>query len=250
MISNGNSPPLSGRIAWVTGGASGIGAAVCGALMAAGAEVGILDLPGTSAPDSAHIAYCDLSDEATVHRATQELTSRLGQPDIVINNAGISLVGSVPSLSSADWDKVLRVNLYGAFFVTKRALPGMLERKWGRVVSVSSGTAIRVQAGRAAYAASKAGLIAFTKVVAAEGAPHGVTANVVAPGITDTPMTRQAIGSRSQLEAIARDSPIANPMGTVLTPEDIAQAILFFVSPGSGHTTGQVLHVSAGSVMG
>jgi 2-hydroxycyclohexanecarboxyl-CoA dehydrogenase len=246
----GNYRSLTGRVAWVTGGASGIGAAACEALAAAGAEVGVLDLPGTSAAYAAHVAHCDLSDEVSVDQAVEDLAGRSGQPDILINNAGIAITGTVTALDSADWDRVIRVNLYGAFFVTRRTLPGMIERRWGRVVSVSSGTAVRVQAGRAAYAASKAGLIAFTKVVAAEGAPHGVTANVVAPGLTDTPMTRHGIGGRTELENIARASPIANPMGIVLAPEDIAEAILFFAGPGSAHTTGQVLHVSAGSVMG
>lgn len=250
MSSSDNYRSLEGRVAWVTGGASGIGAAACNALAAAGAEVGVLDLPDTSAENAAHIAHCDLSDERSVDEAVADLVSKSGQPDILINNAGIAISGTVTSLDPCDWDKVIRVNLYGAFFVTRRALPGMIERNWGRVVSVSSGTAVRVQAGRAAYAASKAGLIAFTKVVAAEGAPYGVTANVVAPGITDTPMTRRGIGSRAQLETIARTSPIANPMGIVMTPKDIAEAILFFASPVSAHTTGQVLHVSAGSVMG
>jgi len=198
----------------------------------------------------ARAVRCDVSDEVAVDSATSELVHELGAPGLLVNNAGITALAPVAELSTADWDRVLRVNLYGAFFVTRRALPGMLQSGWGRVVSISSGTAVRVQGGRAAYAASKAGLIAFTKVVAAEGAPHGVTANVVAPGLTDTPLTRRAVGGDAELAEAARNSRIANPMNVVLSPADIADAVLYFAGPAARHTTGQVLHVSAGSVMG
>jgi NAD(P)-dependent dehydrogenase (short-subunit alcohol dehydrogenase family) len=144
---------------------------------------------------------------------------------------------------------VLGVNLTGAFHVTRAVLGGMIERRAGRIVNIASGTAVRVSAGAAAYASSKAGLIAFTKAVAAEGAPFGVTANAVSPGLVDTAMTRRLMPTDDALQAAATSSPIANPMGVVLTPEDIAHAVVFLCHPASGRITGQVLHVNAGALM-
>jgi NAD(P)-dependent dehydrogenase (short-subunit alcohol dehydrogenase family) len=133
--------------------------------------------------------------------------------------------------------------------VTRAVLGGMLERGFGRVVNIASGTAVRVSAGTAAYAASKAGLIALTKAVAVEGATRGVTANAVAPGLVDTPLMRAVMPTRELLEAAAATSAIANPMGVVLDAEDIAHAVAFLASVASGRITGQVLHVNAGAVM-
>jgi NAD(P)-dependent dehydrogenase (short-subunit alcohol dehydrogenase family) len=143
----------------------------------------------------------------------------------------------------------MAVNLTGAFHVTRAVLGGMIERGYGRIVNVASGTAVRVSPGAAAYAASKAGLIALTKAVALEGAAHSVTANAVAPGLVDTPMTRRLMPTDEALSTAATSSPIANPMGTVLSPDDIAHAIHFLCQTRSGRITGQVLHVNAGALM-
>jgi 2-hydroxycyclohexanecarboxyl-CoA dehydrogenase len=245
---------LEDRTAWVTGGASGIGLATVERLAAEGAHVGVLDVDDTGAVEVA-ARYdgggvgCDVADPESVDAAASMLVERLGAPDLLVNAAGISMSAPVAAHDEASWERVLAVNLTGAFHVTRAVLGGMIERGYGRIINVASGTAIRVSAGAAAYAASKAGLIAFTKAVAVEGAAHGVTANAVAPGLVDTPMTRHLMPTDEALTAAATSSPIANPMGTVLSPDDIAHAIHFLCQTQSGRITGQVLHVNAGALM-
>jgi 2-hydroxycyclohexanecarboxyl-CoA dehydrogenase len=144
---------------------------------------------------------------------------------------------------------VLRTNLTGAFLCTAAVIEGMRRRGWGRIVSVASGSALRPTAGTAAYAASKAGLIAMTKAVALEAAAEGVTANVVAPGIVDTPMARAAWPTDAEMLAMATASPLANPMACLLAPEDIAAAIAWLATDDARRLTGQTLHVNGGSLM-
>jgi 2-hydroxycyclohexanecarboxyl-CoA dehydrogenase len=245
---------LDDRTAWVTGGASGIGLATVARLAGEGARVGVLDVDAAGAVGVAtryggHGVGCDVADPQSVDVAVNALVERSGAPDILVNAAGISMSAPVATHDEASWERVLSVNLTGAFHVTRPVLGGMIERGYGRIVNVASGTALRVSPGAAAYAASKAGLIAFTKAVAVEGAQHGVTANAVAPGLVDTPMTRSLMPTDEALSAAATASPIANPMGTVLAPEDIAHAIHFLCQERSGRITGQVLHVNAGALM-
>jgi NAD(P)-dependent dehydrogenase (short-subunit alcohol dehydrogenase family) len=144
---------------------------------------------------------------------------------------------------------VLDINLNGPFYMTRAVLAGMLARNYGRIVNITSASAVRVGTGVAAYGSSKAGLIALTKSVANEAAAHGVTVNAVAPGLVDTEMMRNVFPTTAALEAIARNSPIANPMGKLLQPEDIAHAVAFLCHPRSWGITGQVLHVNAGAIM-
>ncbi len=243
-----------GAIAWVTGAASGIGRAVAHRLAEDGATLGLLDVATEGLTETARqldstAVECDIADEGSVEAATRALEERTGAPSILVNAAGISMSGLVADHDEASWHRVLDVNLSGAFHMTRAVLSGMIERRNGRVVNIASGSALRVSAGAAAYAASKAGLIAFTKAVAVEGAPFGVTANAVAPGLVDTAMTRRLMPTDDALLAAATSSPIANPMGVVLTPEDIAHAVAFLCHPASGRITGQVLHVNAGALM-
>ena len=245
---------LEGAIAWVTGASSGIGRAVALRLAGEGATLGLLDVETDGQADVARqldctAVECDIADEDSVEAATRALGERTGAPSILVNAAGISMSGLVADHDEASWRRVLDVNLNGAFHMTRAVLGGMIERRDGRVVNIASGSAVRVSAGAAAYAASKAGLIAFTKAVAVEGAPFGVTANAVAPGLVDTAMTRRLMPTDDALRAAATSSPIANPMGVVLTPEDIAHAVAFLCHPQSGRITGQVLHVNAGALM-
>jgi len=245
---------LRGKVAWVTGGASGIGRASAARLAAAGARVGLIDLQGPLLGEAAEAlgatpAACDVADAAAVDATVAALTWTTGPPDVLVNAAGIARSSPVASFDEDTWQRVLAVNLTGAMHVTRAVLGGMLERGFGRVVNVASGTAVRVSAGTAAYASSKAGLIAFTKVVAVEGATRGVTANAVAPGLVDTPLMRAVMPTDEALRAAATASPIANPMGVVLEPDDVAHAVLFLALPASRYITGQVLHVNAGALM-
>jgi 2-hydroxycyclohexanecarboxyl-CoA dehydrogenase len=245
---------LDDRTAWVTGGASGIGRATVARLADEGAHVGVLDMDEAGAVEVAARydgggVRCDVADPRSVDAAVGVLVERVGVPDILVNAAGISMSAPVAVHDEASWERVMAVNLTGAFHVTRAVLGGMIERGYGRIVNVASGTAVRVSPGAAAYAASKAGLIALTKAVALEGAAHSVTANAVAPGLVDTPMTRRLMPTDEALSTAATSSPIANPMGTVLSPDDIAHAIHFLCQTRSGRITGQVLHVNAGALM-
>jgi NAD(P)-dependent dehydrogenase (short-subunit alcohol dehydrogenase family) len=238
---------LKGKVAWVTGGSSGIGRAVVDTLASRGASVGILDM---KAPDD-RVAWarCDVSISESVAKATHVLSNQLGHADVLVSNAGISLSQTIEGHSDEEWSRVLGVNLNGAFHLIRACLPAMLEREWGRIITVSSGGGVRVLPQRAAYATSKAGLIALTKVAALEGAARGVTANVVAPGLTDTGMAAAVYGDRTGAAHAVGNSLAANPMGVLLEPSDIAEAIAFLASPESRYITGQVLHVNGGGVM-
>ncbi len=240
----------AGRVAWVTGGAGGIGRAVVRRLADNGATVAVLDVSEAPAVAGARaVLRCDVGDASTLDRAAAQLVAELGPADILVNCAGVSARAPVGEMTLDAWEAVLRTNLTGAFLCTAAVIDGMRRRGWGRVVSVASGSALRPTAGTAAYAASKAGLIAMTKAVALEGAADGVTANVVAPGIGDTPMSRAAWPTDDEMLAMATASPLANPMGRLLAPEDVAAAVAWLTTDETRHLTGQTLHVNGGSLM-
>jgi NAD(P)-dependent dehydrogenase (short-subunit alcohol dehydrogenase family) len=246
--------PLAGQVAWVTGAASGIGRAIAARLAREGARVAVIDLDGRAAAAAAAelggaAVQCDVADEDSVKAAVRELEARAGPPDILVNAAGIAHREPVAAHSEKGWQRVLAVNLSGPFHLTRAVLGGMMGRRRGRIVNISSGSGVRVGAGVAAYGASKGGLIAFTRGVANEAAASGVTVNAIAPGLVDTPMTRALYGDAAALGATAQSSAIANPMGIVLEPEDIAHAVAFLCHPASRAITGQVLHVNAGALM-
>jgi NAD(P)-dependent dehydrogenase (short-subunit alcohol dehydrogenase family) len=245
---------LEGRTAWVTGAASGIGRAVVHRLAASGALVAGLDIDARGLSDAFGndewvFATVDVRDAAAVERTTDGLIDRTGPPDILVNSAGISTSASIRAHDLALWNDILATNLTGSFNVIRTLIGGMCERGFGRIVNVSSGSGFRVAALHAAYGASKAGVVALTKAAAGEGAPHGVTANAVAPGFVDTPMTRRLFPTDEEMINVATASPIANPMGRPLRAEDLAHAIWFLTLPGSGAITGQTIHVNNGGLM-
>lgn len=249
----------AGQTAIVTGAASGIGRAIALRLAAGGAAVAVLDmnLDGgletvariEAAGGKAMAVRVDVSSGADVAAAVAKVVSEMGTPSILVNDAAVARNAPIVDLAEEDFDKVQSVNLRGVFLCLKHTLPHMIQQGYGRVINISSGSGVRVSANSGAYGSSKAGVIALTKAAAHETATRGVTVNVVAPGITDTPMTRGAMGTREDLEERARTGPIANPMGAVLTPEDIAAAVAFFALPETRYVTGQTLHVNAGSFM-
>lgn len=246
--------PFSGQTAWVTGAASGIGRAIARELASAGARVAAIDLDGdaarmVAAAIGAVAIGCDVADEAAVAAAARELEEHVGPADILVNAAGISHAEPVAAHASASWRRVLEVNLSGPFYMTRAVLAGMMRRGYGRIINITSASGVRVGSGVAAYGSSKAGLIALTKAIANEAAAHGVTANAVAPGLVDTEMMRKMFSTTEVLQAMAKNSPIANPIGKVLQPEDIAHAVAFLCHPRAWGITGQVLHVNAGALM-
>jgi NAD(P)-dependent dehydrogenase (short-subunit alcohol dehydrogenase family) len=253
---HGGTEALRGRVAWVSGGASGIGAATVDRLAALGATVGVLDLEPEGEPDTAgtsgsHRAYrvCDVSRADSVATATERLTADLGPPDIVVTCAGVSESAPLQTYPAEVWQRLISINLTGAFLVATAAYRSMVARSGGRLVLVTSDSAVRPLPGQGGYAAAKAGVIALAKTFAVEGGPRGITCNAVSPGVVDTPMSRRRWGSREELVAAVNASSARNLMSVVLDPEDVATAIAFLVCPDSRYITGQTIHVNAGGVL-
>jgi 3-oxoacyl-[acyl-carrier protein] reductase len=240
---------LTGRTAFVTGSTRGIGRSIAETLHAAGANVAVIGRAKESADavagaigDRARGFACDVTNSESLRRAIADCESALGPIDILVNNAGVTRDNLLIRLSEQDWNDVLAANLTGAFIATQAVIKGMMKRRYGRIVNVTSVVGITGNKGQANYAASKAGLIGFTKSVAKEYAARGVLVNCVAPGFIDTDMTAALPeATRSALlEAI--------PLGRLGAPVDVAGAILFLASDLAAYVTGQTLIVDGGMI--
>jgi len=238
---------LTGRTAFVTGSTRGIGQSVAAVFYRAGAKVAIVgrdvEKAQAVARDMGERALgvgCDVIDQAQVDAAIATAEKVLGPVDILVNNAGITRDNLLLRMSEAEWDEVMEANLKGAFHATKAVLKGMMKRRHGRIINVTSIVGLTGNKGQANYAASKAGLIGFTKSVAKEYGGRGILVNAVAPGFIDTAMTA----------ALPEEARKAMLGGIVLarlgTPEDVAGAALFLASDLAGYITGQVLVVDGG----
>ncbi len=241
---------LSGKVAVVTGGSRGIGYSIAQSLARAGARVAILARDGAKAQEAASALdpaargfSCDVADAHQVERAVEGVEEAFGQIDILVNNAGTTRDNLLFRISEDDWDTVLDTNLRGAFLVTKHAARGMIKRRWGRIVNITSVVGISGNKGQANYTASKAGLIGLTKAVSKELASRNVLVNAVAPGFIDTELTRTITGEAR--EALLR----AIPLGRLGQGTDVAAAVLFLASDFASYITGQVLVVDGGMVL-
>jgi 3-oxoacyl-[acyl-carrier protein] reductase len=241
---------LKGKTAFVTGSTRGIGLAIARALHGAGAKVAIVgrdrlkaeavaaELGGRAAGVACDVAHAD-----QVEAAIAAAEAALGPIDILVNNAGLTRDNILLRLTDADWDAVLDANLKGAFHTTRAVIKGMMKRRAGRIVNITSIVGLTGNKGQANYAASKAGLIGFTKSVAKEYASRGVLANCVAPGFIETDMT-------AALPDEARATLLQDiALGRLGRPEDVAGAVLFLASDLAGYVTGQVLVVDGGMVI-
>jgi NAD(P)-dependent dehydrogenase (short-subunit alcohol dehydrogenase family) len=231
---------LAGRTAWVTGGATGIGRATTLLLARAGAQVVSLDLTAEAADPAIRGDVLDVRDSAAVERLAHDLESKNLAPDILVNAAGITRDAVVWKLEDERWDDVIDVNLTGAFRMTRACAPGMRRRGRGAIVNIASVNGLRGKFGQSNYAASKGGLIAFTRAVATELARDHIRVNAVAPGFIETPMTA------TLPEDVRRKAVDAALMHRLGQPEEIASAVLFLVSPLAAFITGQVLIVDGG----
>ena len=242
------------RVALVTGSSSGIGAAVARELAAGGAKVAI-NYRGNeegaasvadairTAGGTCEIYQADVSDAGAAAAMVKQIQSDLGGLNILVNNAGTTRDTLLLSMKEDDWDTVMNTNLRSVYTVTRAALKGMLRKRWGRIINISSVVGLSGQAGQANYAASKAGIIGFSKSMAREVAARNITVNVVAPGFIPTGLTD--VLSDEQREGIMGNT----PLGRMGEPSEIAWAVAFLAAERSSFITGQVLTVDGGLVM-
>ncbi len=241
---------LTGKTALITGASGGIGAAIAKALHAAGATIAIsgtrqavLEELKTQIGENVDVLPCNLSDVQDVEKLIPAAEAAMGGLDILINNAGITKDGLAMRMKDEDWQSVIDVNLTSNFRLCRAAMRGMMKKRWGRIVNITSIVGVTGNPGQVNYVASKAGIIGMTKSIAQELAARGVTANCVAPGFIATPMTD--VLNEKQKEAILGRIP-AGRMGG---PNDIAAAVLYLASEEAGYVTGQTLHVNGGMAM-
>ena len=241
---------LTGKCALVTGASGGLGGAIARALHGQGAIVALsgtrrdaLERLAADLGERAHVAPCDLSDSAAVEALIPAAEAAMGGLDILVNNAGMTRDNLFMRMKDAEWDAVIAVNLPAAFRLSRAALRGMMKRRHGRIIGITSIVGVTGNPGQGNYAAAKAGMIGMSKALAQEVASRGITVNCVAPGFIASPMT-DALNEK-QREAI-----LANvPQGKLGSGEDIGAAVVYLASREAAYVTGQTLHVNGGMAM-
>lgn len=241
---------LTGKTALVTGATGGIGGAIAKSLHAQGATVGIsgtrenvLNDVASELGDRVHVLPCNLGDTDAVDALPKQAEAALGQVDILVNNAGITRDNIFMRMKDDEWDQVLAVNLTASFRLSRGLMRGMMKRRWGRIIGITSVVGVTGNPGQANYAAAKAGMIGMSKSIAQEVASRGITVNCVAPGFIQTAMTD--VLDDGQKEAISTRI----PAGRLGTSDEIAAATLYLASEEAAYVTGQTLHVNGGMAM-
>lgn len=245
--------PLAGQTAIVTGSSRGIGRAIALQLAELGAAVTVNYIHSKESAEEVADAcerlgakalpvQADVTKKEDVARLVETASFYLGKPDILVNNAGIASYSLLIDTTEHEWDQVMAANLKAPFLCTKAVLPAMIRKGYGRIVNMSSIWGIAGGSGEVAYSAAKGGLIAFTKALAKEMGPSGITVNAVAPGIVETDMTGAL--KQADLESLSRETPV----GRLGTPADIASVVAFLALPSSGFVTGQVISPNGGFI--
>ena len=241
---------LTGKTALVTGASGGLGQEIAAALHGCGATVVLtgtrveaLNAVAQTLGERAHVAPANLSDPEALDSLIKDSEAAAGQIDILINNAGLTRDNLAMRLKDEDWETVLNVNLTAAFRLSRAVLRGMMKRRWGRIVGITSIVGVTGNPGQANYAASKAGMIGMSKSLAQEVASRGITVNCLAPGFIETAMT-DALGDQQQEKLLS-----AIPAGRMGTPQDIAAGVVYLASEEAAYVTGQTLHINGGMAM-
>jgi 2-hydroxycyclohexanecarboxyl-CoA dehydrogenase len=255
-VANANASMSAQRVALVTGGGSGIGRSISLRLARDGAAVAVFDINRPGAAETVALVSAaggravaidgDVAESATVRRAVDDVRSALGPVSIAVNVAGIGTFSPLLEITDADWQRMLAVHLTGTFHCCRAVLPDMLAARWGRIVNTGSVAGLNGGgSGLSHYAAAKGGIIAFTKALAHELGPSGITANCIAPGLIDTPMIASALVSPEVRTRAIEGA----PMRRIGTPEDVAAACAFLVSDEASFFTGQVMSPNGGRYM-
>ncbi|HVY33681.1 MAG TPA: 3-oxoacyl-[acyl-carrier-protein] reductase [Caulobacteraceae bacterium] len=241
---------LSGKTALVTGASGGIGRAIASKLHAQGAQVVLsgtrreaLEALAGELGERTFVTPCDLGDGAAVDALYGQAEAAAGPVDILVSNAGLTRDGLILRMKDEDWDLVMRVNLEAYFRLCRTALRGMMKRRWGRIIGITSVVGVTGNPGQTNYAASKAGMIGFSKALAQEAASRNITVNCVAPGFIASPMT-DALNEQQRALILARI-----PAGRLGEGEEIAAACAYLASDEAAYVTGQTLHVNGGMAM-
>ena len=244
---------LTGKVALVTGAARGIGLAIASRLAEEGAKIAIADINGDGAAHAAERiggaamgVRVDVTDTASIAAGIAAVVERLGTIDVLVNNAGWDKVEPFVKSQEATWDTVIAINLKGPIACTRAVLDSMIERRSGKIVSISSDAGRVGSAGEAVYAGAKAGIIGFSKTLARELARYGINVNVVCPGPTNTALFHEMAGGNEKLASSLKQ---AIPLGRLGEPEDLAAAVAFLASDDASFVTGQTLSVSGGLTM-
>ena len=242
------------RVAFITGASRGIGYAIAESFAKDGVDIAGIDINISELQSAMKIIEdstgrralaikADVGDFASMENAAAEVNKVFGKISILVNNAGITRDNLILRMKDSEWDDVIRINLTGTFNSTRSVIKGMVKNRYGRIISIASIVGLMGNVGQANYAASKAGIIGFTKSIAREYANRGVTANAIAPGFIETEMTKKLP------EDITKALLGQIPMGKLGTPEDVADAVRFLASDEAKYITGQVIHVNGGMYM-
>ena len=241
---------LSGKSALVTGASGGIGGAIARALHAQGATVGLsgtrvepLEKLKAELAERAHVLPCDLGDPAAIEALLKSAEAALSGIDILVNNAGLTRDNLALRMKDEDWQKVIDVNLTAGFRLARGAMRGMMKKRWGRIIGITSVVGVTGNPGQANYAAAKAGMIGMSKSLAQEVASRGITVNCVAPGFIETQMT-DALNEEQKARIMT-----AIPAGRLGQSAEIAAAVVYLASPEAAYVTGQTIHVNGGMAM-